>query len=75
MENHITPTGKIFLETLGDDSPITVTLSAPTKGIGMENKELAPTIPCNNQIPLEAELNPLKSFVPEEFSLIKKSIQ
>ena len=57
------------------DIPITVTLSTPTKDIGKENKDSAPTTPYHNQITLETELTALKSFVPEQFFLIKKTIQ
>ena len=55
--------------------PITVTLSTPTKDIGIKNKDSAPTTPCDNQVTLETELTALKSFVLEQFFLIKKSIQ
>ena len=34
----------------------------------------APTTPCDNQVPLETESTALKSFVVEQFFLIKKSI-
>ena len=63
------------METLGYDIPITVTLSTPTKDIGIENKDSAPTTPCDNQVPSETELTALKSFVLERFFLIKKLIQ
>ena len=63
------------METLYDDIPITVTLSTQTKDIGIENKNSAPTFPCDNQLPLETDLTALKSFVLEQFFLIKKSIQ
>ena len=56
------------------DIPITVTLSTPTKDIGIENKDSAPTTPCDNQVTLETELTALKSFVLEQFFLIKKTI-
>ena len=59
----------------GDDILIAVTLSTPTKDIGIENKDSAPTTPYDNQVPLETELIALKSFVLEQFFLIKKSIQ
>ena len=75
MENHNVSTSNILLETLGDDIPITLTLSTPTKNIAMENKDSAPTTPCDNQVPLETELTALKSFVLEQFFLIKKLIQ
>ena len=66
----------MLLETLNDDIPITITLSTPTKDIGVENKDSAPTTPYDNQVPLETELTALKSFVLlEQFFLIKKSIQ
>ena len=57
------------------DIPITVTLSTPTKDIGLENKDSAPTTPCDNQVTLETELIALKLFVLEQFFLIKKTIQ
>ena len=57
------------------DILITVTLSTPTKDIRIENKDSAPTTPCNNQVTLETELTALKSFVLEQFFLIKKTIQ
>ena len=57
------------------DIPITVTLSTPTKDIGLENKDSAPTTPCDNQVTLETELTTLKLFVLEQFFLIKKTIQ
>ena len=63
------------METFDDDIPITVTLSTPTKDIGVENKDSAPTTPCDNHVPLKIELTAHKSFVLEQFSLIKKSIQ
>ena len=55
------------------DILITVTLSTPTKDIRIENKDSAPTTPCNNQVTLETELTALKSFVLEQFFLIKKT--
>ena len=42
MENHNVSTSKILLETLDEDILITVTLSTPTKDIGIENKGLTP---------------------------------
>ena len=45
------------------DIPITVTLSTPNKDIRMENKDSAPTTPCDNQVTLESRLTALKSFV------------
>ena len=75
MQNHNVSTSNILLETLDDDIPITVTLSTPSKDIGIKNKDSAPTTPCDNQVPLETELAALKSFVVEQFFLIKKSIQ
>ena len=75
MENHNVSTSNILLEMLGDDIPITVALSTPTKYIGIENIDSAPTTPWNNQFPLETELTALKSFVLEQFFLIKMSIQ
>ena len=75
MENHNVSTSNILLEMLGDDISITVALSTPTKYIGIENADSAPITPCNNQFPLETELAALKSFVLEQFFLIKKSIQ
>ena len=65
MENHNVSTSKILLETLDEDILITVTLSTPTKDIGIENKDSAPITPCNNQVSLETELTALKSFVLE----------
>ena len=55
MEDHNVSTSNILLETIGDDILITVTLSTPTKDIGIENKDSPPTTPCDNQVPLEAE--------------------
>ena len=75
MENHNVSTSNILLETLDDDIPIAVTLSTPSRDIGIKNKDSAPTTPCDNQVPLETELTALKSFVVEQFFLIKKSIQ
>ena len=72
MENHNVSTSNILLETLDDNIPITVTLSTPTKDIGIENKDSAPGTPCDNQVPLETELSALKLFVLEQFFLIKK---
>ena len=62
------------METLDDDIPITVILSTPSRDIGIKNKDSAPTTPCDNQVPLETESTALKSFVVEQFFLIKKSI-
>ena len=56
------------------DIPITVTLSTSTKDIGIENKDSTPTTPCDNQVTLETKLTALKSFVLEQFFLIKKTI-
>ena len=42
------------------DILMTVTLSIPTKDIGIENKDSAPTSPCDNQVTLETELTALK---------------
>ena len=75
MENHNVSTSNILLETLDDDIPIAVTLSTPSRDIGIKNKDSAPTTPCDNQVPLETELAALKSFVVEQFFLIKKSIK
>ena len=47
------------------DIPITVTLSTPTKDIGIEYKDTAPTTLCDNQVTLETELTALKSFLLE----------
>ena len=66
MENHNVPISNILLETPGDNIPITVTLSTPTKYIGRENKNPAVTISCDNQVSLETELTDLKSFVLEQ---------
>ena len=57
------------------DIPITVTLTVPTKEFGIENKDSAPITPCDIQVTLETELTALKSFVLEQFFLIKKAIQ
>ena len=48
MENHNVSTSNTFLEILGDEIPITVILSTPTKDIRIENKDSAPTTPCDN---------------------------
>ena len=48
MENLNVSTSNTLLEMLGDDIPITVTLSTPTKDIRIENKDSAPTTPCDN---------------------------
>ena len=74
MENHNVSTNNI-LETLDDDIPITITLSTQSRDIGIKNKDSAPITPCDNQVPLETELTALKSFVLEQFFLIKQSIQ
>ena len=74
MENHNVSTSNI-LETLDDDIPITIILSTPTRDIGIKNKDSAPVTPYDNQVPLETELTALKSFVMEQFFLIKQSIQ
>ena len=66
MENHNVPISNILLETPGDNIPITVTLSTPSKDIGRENKNSAVTISCDNQVSLETELTDLKSFVLEQ---------
>ena len=75
MENHNVSTSNILLETLDDDIPIAVTLSTPSRDIGIKNKDSAPTTPCDNQVPLETEFTALQSFVVEQFFLIKKSLQ
>ena len=75
MENHNVSTSNILLETLDDDIPIAVTLSTPSRDIGIKNKDSAPTTPCDKQVPLETELAAVKSFVVEQFFLIKKSIK
>ena len=67
-------TSNILLETLGDDIPITVTLSTPSRDIGIKNKDSAPAAPCDKQVPLETELTPLKLFAVEHFFLIKNSL-
>ena len=54
---------------------IKVTLSSPTKDIGIKIKDSAPTTPCDNQVTFEIELTALKSFVLEQFFVIKKTIQ
>ena len=71
MENHNVSSSNILLETLDDDIPITVNLSTPSRDIRIKNKDSARTTPCNNQVPLETELTALKSFVVEQFFLIK----
>ena len=63
------------METLDDDILITIILSTPSRDIGIKNKDSAPITPCDNQVPLETELTALKSFVMEQFFLIKQSIQ
>ena len=75
MENHNVSTSNILLETLDGDIPIALTLSTPSRDIGIKNKDSAPTTPCDNQVSLETELAALKSFVVEQFFLIKKSIK
>ena len=75
MENHNVSNSNILLETLYDGTLKTVTLNTPSRDIGIENKDSVPTTPCNNQVPLETELTALKSFVLEQFFLIKKSTQ
>ena len=75
MENHNVSTSNILLETLDDDIPITITLSTPSRDIGIKNKDSASTTPCDNQVPLETELAALKLFVVEQFFLIKKEIK
>ena len=74
MENHNLSISNILLETFGDDIPITVTMSTPTKNVRMKNKDSAPTTHCNYKVLLETELTALKLLVPEQFFLIKKSI-
>ena len=63
------------MELLDDDILITVTLSTPLRDIGTKNKDSSPTTSSDNQDPLETELAALKSFVMEQFFLIKKSIK
>ena len=63
------------METLDDDILTTIILSTPSRDIGIKNKDSAPTTPCDNQVSLETELTALKSFVMEQFFLIKQSIQ
>ena len=77
MENHNVSTSNILLETLDDDIPSmsSVTLSTPSRDFAIKNKDSAPTTPCDNQVLLETELAALKSFVVEQFFLIKKSIK
>ena len=75
MENHNVSTSNILLETLDDDIPIAVTLCTPSRDIAIKNKDSSPTTPCDNLVPLETELTALKSFVVEQFFLIKKSIK
>ena len=72
MESHNISTSNILLKTLGDDILITVTLSTQIKDIGIEIKGSVPTTRCKNQILLETALTVLKSFVLEQFFLIKK---
>ena len=55
MENHNISTSNMLLETLGDDIRITVTLRAPTKGIGLEKKDSAATTPCDNHVILKTQ--------------------
>ena len=75
MENHNISINNTLLESLDDDILITVTLSTPSRDIGIKNKDSSPTTSCDNQDPLETELAALKSFVMEQFFLIKKSIK
>ena len=75
MENHNVSTSNILLETIDDDILITVTLSTPSRDIGINNKDSAPATPCASQVSLETELTALKRFVVEQFYLIKKFIQ
>ena len=75
MENHNVSTSSILSQTPHDDILITITLSTPSRDIGIENKDSAPTNPCDNQVSWETELTALKSFLLEQFFLIKKSIQ
>ena len=63
MENHNVSNSNTLLKGLCDNIPI-----------GIENKDSAPTAPCNNQFPLETELTAPKSFVLEQVFLIKKQI-
>ena len=63
------------METLDDDILIAVTLSTPSRDIGIKNKDSASRTPCDNQVPLETELAALISFVVERIFLIKKSIK
>ena len=52
LENYNISTSNPSLETLNENIPIIVTLSAPTKEIKMENKDSAFTSLCDNQVPL-----------------------
>ena len=63
------------METLDNDILITVTLSTPSRDIKIKIEDSASTTPCDNQVPLETELAALKSFVVEQFFLVKKSIK
>ena len=73
MKKHNVSTSNILLEKFNDDILITVTSSTPAKDVRIE-KDSAPTIPCNNQVPLETELPALKLFLLEQVFLIKKLI-
>ena len=55
MENHNISTSNMLLEMLGDDIRITVTLSAPTKGIGLEKQDSAATTTCDNHVILKTQ--------------------
>ena len=65
----------MLLKTLANDFRITITLSTPTKDIGIGNKYSAPTSLCDNKIPLKTELVAFKSFTLEQFFLTKNLIQ
>ena len=75
MENHNISTSNILLESLDDDILITVTSSTPSRDIRMKNKDSSPTTSCDNQDPVETELAALKSFLMEQFFVIKNSIK
>ena len=75
VEIHNVSSSNILLETLHGDILITVTLSTQSRDIKIENKDSAATNSCDNQVSLETELTAPKSFVLEQFFLIKKSIQ
>ena len=59
MENHNVSTSNILFENLDGDVLTTVTLSIPSRDIGKENKDSAPTTSCDNQVPSVTKLTDL----------------